>query len=97
EFAEQQLAFAAAGVNQETINASRMVSRWALRGNISYEEAMAYLYAQTNLAAYAVRTFALSIKADEDDVYNYVTHKRGLGVGDLMGLAAVTDLLSGPA
>jgi hypothetical protein len=74
-----------------------MASRWALRGSISYEEAMAYLYAQTNLAAYAVRTYALSITADKDDIYSYVTQQRSLKVGDLMGLAAVADLLSGPA
>lgn len=95
--ADQQLVFSAAGVNQQSINASRMVSRWALRRNISYQEAMAYLYAQTNLAAYAVRTFALSIKDNKDDIYYYVANQRSLSVGQLMGLAAVADLLSGPA
>src|SRR5439155_1128169 len=40
---DQSLIFSAAGVNQQTINASRMVSRWALRKSISYQEAMAYL------------------------------------------------------
>ena len=95
--ADNDFAFTVAGVNQETINASRMVSRWALRKSISYQEAMAYLYAQTNLAAYALRTFALSITASKDDVYSYVTSQGGLSVGELLGLAAVADLLSGPA
>ena len=94
---DKDLTITAAGVNQQTINASRMASRWALRGSISYQEAMAYLYAKTNLAAYAVRTFALSIKEDKDDIYNYTTNQGSLSVGELMGLAAVADLLSGPA
>ena len=94
---DQKLTFATAGVNQQTINASRMASRWALRGSISYQEAMAYLYAKTNLAAYAVRTFALSITDNSDDIYNYTTKQGSLSAGELMGLAAVADLLSGPA
>jgi hypothetical protein len=95
--AEQDLNITAAGVNQQTINASRMASRWALRGSISYQEAMAYLYAKTNLAAYAARTFLLSKTASEDDIYKYATTQGSLSPGELMGLAAVADLLSGPA
>ena len=95
---DQILNRTAGGVNQESINASRMVSRWALRQSISYQEAMAYLYAQTNLAAYAVRTFALSIQAGgKDDIANYTAKQGSLSVGELVALAAVADLLSGPA
>jgi hypothetical protein len=87
-----------AGVNQEMINASRIVTTWSLRGEISYQEAMAYLYAQTNLAAYAVRTFALSIgPGGSDDIANYVASRPGMSVGQLMLLAATLDLISGPA
>jgi Domain of unknown function (DUF4157) len=95
---DQKLNVSAAGVNQESINASRMVSRWALRHSISYQEAMAYLYAQTNLAAYAARTFALSIRAGgKDDIANYAASQGSLSVGELLALAAMADLLSGPA
>ncbi len=94
---DQDISFITGGVNQERINASRMASRWALRGDISYQEAMAYLYAQTNMAAYALRTLALSIKAPEDDINSYVTKQGSLSVGELFALAAATDLLSGPA
>jgi Domain of unknown function (DUF4157) len=94
---EQHLNVTAAGVNQESINASRMVSRWALRRSISYQEAMAYLYAQTNLAAYAARTLALSKKGGSDDVGNYTSNQGSVSVGELLALATVADLLSGPA
>ena len=69
-------------MNQQSINASRMASRWALRRSIIYQEAMAYLFAQTNMAAYAVRTFALSINANQDDVYYYVTDQGSLSVAN---------------
>ncbi len=94
---DQLLNVTAGGVNQETINASRMVSRWALRQSISYQEAMAYLYAQTNLAAYAARTLALSKPGGSDDVANYTSNQGSFSVGELLALSAVADLLSGPA
>lgn len=98
---EQRSIVSSAGVNQETLNASRLASRWALNGTINYQEAMTYLYAQTNLAAYAVRTLAKSaggsVEKDKDDIYKYVTSQNGLSVGELMAIAAVADLLSGPA
>jgi hypothetical protein len=94
---QQSLAFAAGGVNQEQINAAQMYDRWALSGNIRYQEALAYLLAQTNLAAYAVRTISLSDPPAKDDINAYVTRSGTISTGQLLIVAALTDLLSGPA
>ncbi len=94
---QQDIAFEAGGVNQEQINASRMYSRWALSGNMRYQEAMAYLLAQTNLAAYATRTISLSNPPSRDDIAAYVKDVPGMTTGKLLAVAALTDLLSGPA
>jgi hypothetical protein len=94
---EQNLAFAAGGVNQEQINAAQIYDRWALSGEIRYQEALAYLLAQTNLAAYAVRTMSLSNPPAKDDIASYVANSHSLSTGQLLLVAAMTDLLSGPA
>ncbi|CAG0999566.1 hypothetical protein BURK2_02905 [Burkholderiales bacterium] len=93
----QSIAFSAGGVNQEEINARVMYTRWALRGNVRYQEAMAYLLAQTNLALYTARTLSLSNPPSKDDINNYVTRTGSLSTGQLLAVAALADLLSGPS
>lgn len=93
----QSITFSAGGVNQEEINARVMYTRWALRGNVRYQEAMAYLLAQTNLALYTARTLSLSNPPSKDDINNYVTRTGSLSTGQLLAVAALADLLSGPS
>lgn len=92
----QNIAFAAGGVNQEEINARTIYSRWALRRDIRYQEALAYLLAQTNLALYTARTLSLKSPPAKDDINNYVTNTRSLSTRQLLMVAALADLLSGP-
>ena len=97
-------AVAAAGVNQEQLNALYMYERWARNGATSYVEALGYLLAQTNLALYSTMTAWYQSRgvrvADSNDIRAYLNalQQRGesLGTGQLTAMALATDLASAP-
>jgi hypothetical protein len=92
---------AAAGLNQETETANYMYKDWAKRGSTDYQEAMAYLLAQSNLGLYAARTLARGDNTpSSDDIAQYVElmQQRGhkISQGQLLAMSAVADLASAP-
>ncbi len=98
--ADQQIAFETAGVNQEQLNALKMFRDWGRNGDTSYQEALAYLLAQTNLGLYAIRTSALAHPPDFDDINAYVNDMKAKGQSlttfDLAAQATTATLLSAP-
>jgi hypothetical protein len=94
---------AAAGVNQEQLNAGLMYEDWARNGRASYPEAMAFLLAETNTALYAARSAVRGANnaPSSDDIAAYIAGLNARGhkitVGHLVAMSAVSDLLSAPA
>ncbi|MCC7384052.1 MAG: hypothetical protein IT384_19575 [Deltaproteobacteria bacterium] len=96
-----ELAAAAAGVNQEQLNAAYLYRDWARNGTAHWTEAMAYLLAQTNTGLYAARS---AMRGEDtpssDDIAAYTAglNARGHAItrGQLAALALGADLLSAP-
>lgn len=98
--AEQELATATAGVNQQQLNAGQIYSRWALNRDTRYQEAAAYFLAQTNLFFYSARTAYLTTQGtppSKDDLYKYVTMVPGWSLGEVIAAGALSNLFSAPA
>lgn len=90
----QQLAFIAAGANQQQLNAAATYSRVARFGYYTPQDAWAYFLGQAGTGAYALRSLTRSSPVASDDIANYSAAPGNWSVGAIAAAGTLTALPS---